>query len=293
MARDPLTRGGIATAPGARRRVRRQGANGALITGSVLFGLVVCGGLFASLLSSWGPRAADDVNMLVPPGTAGHLLGTDRFGYDVLSRVLHAVRLDLLVGVSAVVVAVVVGSLIGAAVGYLGGWADEVGMRVVDILQAFPAFVLALAVAAVLGGGPVALVLVLALVNVAPYIRLMRSEVRAVRSATYVEAARCAGNGTLRLLLRHIVPNCLRPVFVLAPLNCGWAVITLAGLSFLGLGVEVTEAEWGAMINTGAGDALSGDWWPVVFPGAALFVTVLALALISEGLQSATRVRRS
>jgi peptide/nickel transport system permease protein len=164
-------------------------------------------------------------------------------------------------------------------------------MRVMDIFQSFPAFVLALAVAAILGTGTGNLIFVIALVNAPGYVRLMRAEVRSTREHGYVEAARAAGQTSLDVLLRQVVPNSLRPILVVAPLNCGWAILTLAGLSFLGLGVQVPEPEWGAMIATGADDLVSGKWWTSVAPGLLLFVTVLAFNLLSEGGQSGRRRR--
>jgi peptide/nickel transport system permease protein len=177
-------------------------------------------------------------------------------------------------------------------VGYLGGWLDEVAMRVVDVFQSFPAFVLALAVVAVLGNDLVNLVEVLALVSAPGYVRLMRTEVRSAREHGWVEAARAAGMSWPSILFRQVIPNTLRPVLVIAPLNCGWTILTLAGLSFLGLGVQLPEAEWGAMIATGANQLVSGEWWTSVIPGLALLVTVLAFNLTSEGALATARPGR-
>lgn len=239
--------------------------------------------LLAPVIASWSPTEIDFEAIDVAPGVAGHLLGTDANGMDLLSRILHAARLDLGVAVGAVAIAVLVGGTLGAISGYVGGWLDEIAMRVVDVFQAFPAFVLALAVVTALGRDTADLILVIALVNIPPYIRLMRAEVRSTREHGYVEAARCAGESWPSILLRHVVPNALRPLFVVAPLNCGWAILTLAGLSALGFGVELPEPEWGAMIAAGAEDIVAGRWWASVVPGVALFVTVLAFSLVGEG----------
>jgi peptide/nickel transport system permease protein len=248
--------------------------------------------LAAPLLSDWGATEIDFEATDAAPGTAGHLLGTDLNGMDLWSRVLHAARLDLAVAVAAVTIAVAVGGVMGAAIGYAGGWVDEIAMRVVDVIQSFPAFVLALAVATLLGRGSVNLIAVIALVNTPSYIRLMRSEVRSTREHGYVEAARCAGESETSILLRHVAPNSVRPLLVIAPLNCGWAILTLAGLSFLGLGVQIPEPEWGAMIAAGTEDIVSGRWWSSVVPGLALFITVLGFNLLGEGLLDA-RTRES
>jgi peptide/nickel transport system permease protein len=255
--------------------------------GAALLLAIVLMALAAPLLSDWGPTEIDFEATDAAPGAAGHMLGTDLNGMDLWARILYAARLDLGVAVAAVATAVVVGGVLGAAIGYVGGWTDEIGMRVVDVIQSFPAFVLALAVATLLGRGTVNLIAVIALVNAPSYIRLMRSEVRSTREHGYVEAARCAGEGEWSILRRHVVPNSVRPLLVIAPLNCGWAILTLAGLSFLGLGVQIPEPEWGAMIAGGTEDIVSGRWWSSVVPGVALFVTVLAFNLFGEGLLDA------
>ncbi|MGW4425962.1 ABC transporter permease [Streptosporangium sp. NPDC004631] len=270
-------------------RARETGGGGrfasSLITvGSAVLILVVLAALFAPLLSSWGPEQIDPAASLAPPGGA-HPLGTDLNGMDVWSRALHAARLDLGIAVAAVAVAVVAGSLVGLVAGYRGGWADDVLMRVLDVLQAFPTFILALAVAALLGGGTANLVAVIALVNAPAYARLVRAEVRSVRELPFVEASRTSGSSSWVVLWRHVLPNSLTPVRVIAPLNCGWAMLTLAGLSFLGLGVPVPTAEWGAMISLGTGDVVAGRWWTSVPPGLFLLICVLGFSLLGEGLQ--------
>jgi peptide/nickel transport system permease protein len=262
------------------------------LIGVALLALIVLAVALAPVLSSWGPTEIDFNAQLVGPGSPHHLLGTDRNGMDIFSRVLFAGRVDLEVAAAAVGIAILVGGALGAIVGYLGGWLDEIVMRVVDIFQSFPTLVLALTVAAVLGSGVTNMIEVIALVNAPAYVRLMRAEVRSVREHGYVEAARAAGATWPDILFRQIVPNSLRPVFVIGPLNCGWAILTLAALSFVGLGVQIPHAEWGAMISTGQDDLAAGQWWTSVFPGIALFLTVLALNLTSEGFQTDPRGRR-
>lgn len=263
-----------------------------LITGGCLTALVVLMALAAPLLGGAGPTEILSAGPLSPPG-GGQLLGTDTNGMDVWSRVLHAGRVDLGIAVVAVTLAVAVGTAIGLLAGYLGGWFDELSMRAVDVFQAFPTFILALAVAAILGSGPVNLTIVIALVNAPAYARLVRAEARTVRELPFIEAARTSGTSTRGILLTHVLPNCLTPVRVIAPLNCGWAMLTLAGLSFLGLGIQVPQAEWGAMISQGASDAVAGRWWTSVPPGLALVISVFGFSLIGEGLQERSRRRVS
>jgi peptide/nickel transport system permease protein len=276
-----------------RRRLRAREGSGAglILAGGCILALVVAGWLAAPFITSWGPTQIDPKATLAPPG-GSHLLGTDVNGMDVWSRTLHAVPVDLGIAVLAVGIAAAVGSTIGVASGFIGGWLDDALMRLADILQAFPTFILALAVAALIGRSPFDLVVVLAVVYAPSYARLARAEARTVRELPYVDAARLTGTGVAGILRRHVLPNCLAPVRVLAPLNCGWAMLALAGLSFVGLGIAPPQAEWGAMISLGSADVVSGRWWTSVPPGLALLLCVLAFSMIGEGLQDRS-VRRS
>ncbi|MCT2278514.1 ABC transporter permease [Micromonospora chalcea] len=262
-----------------------------IIVGATILSVVALVAVFAPLLSPWGETEIDPANTLVAPG-GNHLLGTDGNGMDIWSRVLYAARLDLGIALAAVALAVVVGTLLGLVAGYFGGWLDDVLMRVVDIFQSFPTFILALAVAALLGNGTINLIITIAAVNAPAYARLVRAEVRSLRELPFVDAAITSGASPVGVLWRHLLPNSLTPVRVIAPLNCGWAMLTLAGLSFLGLGVSIPEAEWGAMISLGAADVVGGRWWTSVPPGLALFVCVLGFSLLGEGLQDRANAKR-
>ncbi|EWM64789.1 MULTISPECIES: ABC transporter permease [unclassified Micromonospora] len=262
-----------------------------IIVGATILSVVALVAVFAPLLSPWGETEIDQANTLVAPG-GNHLLGTDGNGMDIWSRVLYAARLDLGIALAAVALAVVVGTLLGLVAGYFGGWLDDVLMRVVDIFQSFPTFILALAVAALLGNGTINLIITIAAVNAPAYARLVRAEVRSLRELPFVDAAITSGASPVGVLWRHLLPNSLTPVRVIAPLNCGWAMLTLAGLSFLGLGVSIPEAEWGAMISLGAADVVGGRWWTSVPPGLALFVCVLGFSLLGEGLQDRANAKR-
>ncbi|GIM97091.1 ABC transporter permease [Paractinoplanes toevensis] len=269
----------------------RRFARALIYVGGAILVVAALAAVFAPLLSKWGPTEIDPAGTLATPGGA-HLLGTDGNGMDVWSRVLHAARIDLGIAVCAVALAVVVGTLLGLLAGYLGGWVDDVLMRIVDIFQAFPTFILALAVAALLGDGFGNLVLTIAAVNAPAYARLVRAEVRTLREMAYIEAAKTSGASMFGILWRHLLPNSLTPVRVIAPLNCGWAMLTLAGLSFLGLGVTVPTAEWGSMISLGTSDVVAGRWWTSVPPGLALLVCVLGFSLLGEGLQERADAKR-
>lgn len=272
-----------------RRRASSGFATGLLVTGSALLLALIALAALAPLLTDWGPTEIDPNATLAAPG-GRHLLGTDSNGMDVWSRVLHSIPTDLGIAVVSVALAVLVGSAVGLVSGYVGGWWDEIVMRLVDILQAFPTFILALAVASMMGAGTVNLIVVLAVVNAPAYARLVRAEVRSVRELPYIEAARTSGGSAAIIMWRHVLPNSLTPVRVIAPLNCGWAMLSLAGLSFVGLGIPVPRPEWGAMISLGTGDVVAGRWWTSLPAGIALLISVLAFSLIGEGLQDrATR----
>jgi peptide/nickel transport system permease protein len=256
------------------------------VAGIMLLCVIVALALLAPVISQWGPTEIDFNYILSPPGSPGHPLGTDKNGMDILSRILYAARIDVGIALASVAIAASVGSTFGAIVGFVGGWVDDIAMRVVDVFQSFPAFIFALGVAVVVGTSIPSLITLLAIVNAPSYVRIMRAEVRAVKEHGWVEAARCSGLSSFDILFRQVVPNSLRPVLVIAPLNCGWVILLLAALSFVGLGIPVPDAEWGAMISAGTDEIATGQWWTSVVPGVMLFLTVLAFSLASEGAQS-------
>lgn len=240
--------------------------------------------LFAPWLSPYDPTATDVPNALQAPSSA-HWAGTDQLGRDILSRLIHATRLDLVIAVAAVAVSFVIGSLIGAFCGFIGGRLDRVVGRAVDVLMAFPLFVLAMAMVAALGNRIENIVLATAVINLPFYIRLARSEVNVRRNAGWVEAARACGEGHVQIVLRFILPNILPAMAVQISLNLGWAILNAAGLSFLGLGVTAPTPEWGIMVAEGARFITTGKWWLVVFPGGLLMMAVLCFNLLGDGLR--------
>ena len=220
---------------------------------------------------------------LLPPSTA-HPMGTDDLGRDILSRVVHGARTSLLVSVVVVACASILGMLVGLTAGYFGGMADELMMRTTDIFLAFPGLILAMAVAVVLGPGVVPTIVALSIVWWPWYARLARSEALMHKQADFVEAARATGVSTWRILRSHILPNSPSPLIVQATLDMGYAILTTAALSFIGLGVQEPTAEWGAMLNIGRKYLLSA-WWFITFPGLAIFITVLAINLAGDGVR--------
>lgn len=250
----------------------------------VLLALIVAAGVAGPHVVPYDPLATDASQSLRPP-SAAHWFGTDQLGRDIFSRVLAATRLDLVIAASAVTISFVVGCVLGGACGYFGGRLDRGLARVIDVLMAFPLFVLAMALVAALGNTVANIIYATAVINVPFYFRVARAEVNVRREFGYVEAARLSGNGHARILLGFLLPNVLPPIMVQISLNMGWAILNAAGLSFIGLGVRPPTPEWGIMVAEGAVFVLSGEWWTALFPGAALIVSVFCFNLLGDGLR--------
>jgi peptide/nickel transport system permease protein len=246
--------------------------------------VVLLAALFAERLAPFGPNEQDIAQRLRPPDLHAHLLGTDEVGRDILSRLIYGARISLLVGVVAVAVSCPVGVLVGVAAGYLGRRTDDVLMRITDVQLAIPTILLAIAVVAVLGPGLGNVILTLSVTGWTLYARLVRGEALAVKGRDFVQAARATGAGDIRIMLRHVLPNVLSPVIVVAVFAVANMIVLEATLSFLGLGVEPSVVTWGRMLNGGR-LYLSTAWWLTAFPGLAIFVTVLAVNLLGDHLR--------
>ncbi|CAN5122325.1 ABC transporter permease [soil metagenome] len=246
--------------------------------------LLVFAAIFAPVLAPYDP-VASNVPIALQPPTAAHWAGTDQLGRDILSRILYAARLDLLIAVSAVSMSFVAGAVIGGFCGYRGGRLDRWVGRFVDVLMAFPLFVLAMAMVAALGNRVENIVVATAVINLPFYIRFARAEVNVRRNAGWVEAARACGDSHLSVVLRVLLPNVLPAMAVQISLNLGWAILNAAGLSFIGLGVTAPTPEWGIMVAEGARFITTGKWWLVAMPGLALMLTVLCFNLLGDGLR--------
>ena len=246
--------------------------------------LLVAIAVLAPGLAPYDPVASNVPNALAPP-SALHWAGTDQLGRDIFSRLLIATRLDLTIAASAVSLSFALGAVIGGLCGYAGGALDRWVGRVVDVLMAFPLFVLAMAMVAALGNRVENIVFATAIINLPFYIRFARAEVNVRRGAGWVEAARACGDGPLSVVLRVLLPNVLPAMAVQISLNLGWAILNAAGLSFIGLGVTAPTPEWGIMVAEGARFMATGKWWLVAFPGLALMVTVLCFNLLGDGLR--------
>jgi peptide/nickel transport system permease protein len=253
-----------------------------LIVGAVILGLYVLLAIFGPMFVD-DPRATDPANFLQSP-SPDNLFGTDKFGRDVFARAVHATRLDMSVGLIIAVAAMIIGSAIGVVSGYFGGWVDEILMRFTDIVLAFPGFVLALVLVAAIGNSTPNVVVAVTVAYIPYFIRLTRAQVLAERELEYVDGARLAGNGPWRIAFRHVMPNSLGPSFVQATLVAGWAILTVAGLAFLGVGIRPPTAEWGVMVAEGAPDIITGQWWTALFPGGMIVLAAMAFQFIGDEL---------
>lgn len=247
---------------------------------SILLLLILCA-VFAPLLTSWSPIEVNIAQQLQPPSLE-HPFGTDNTGKDIFSRVLYGGRFDLIIALGSVVISLVLGVPLGAWLGYIGGWWDEFIMRILDSIQAFPSFVLAMIILYTVGPNLWSLIFVIGFVNFPSFTRLIRAEMLSQRERQYVDAARCLGYPKYRIIFHHLLPNCLSPVINQTALAAGWSIITTAGLGFIGLGIAIPNPEWGSMISEGSKYILSGQWWISFFPGIAIALTVLAFNLIGD-----------
>ena len=261
----------------------------ALLPYLALAGVLLAVAVFAPFLTPMDPYEQNLAIALAPPDTT-HLLGTDRYGRDLLSRVIMGSQTTLCASLGLLVFISVFGSVIGVLAGYRGGRLDTLLMRISDVFLAFPEMVFAIAVAGALGGGLTSAALALALIGWPKYARVARGLVLTIRTAPYIEAARMAGLGTPRILVDHIVPNIAGPVLVTAALNVGTIIMELAGLSFLGLGAMPPTAEWGAMMNNGR-SMLQTAPWVILAPGVAIFLAVAVFNLLGDKLRDVLDVR--
>lgn len=247
----------------------------------LILGFMVLLSFMAPLITPYDPNAIDLKSSLQPP-SAGHPLGTDHLGRDVLCRLLYGAKVSFLISLSVVLVALTLGILLGGFAGYFGGLADEVLSRMIDVFLSFPGIIFALAIVGALGSSVLNLIIALGLVHWASYARLMRAQVLSVKNNDYVSSARVIGASDRRILIRHILPNALAPVIVLATLDMGHVILSAAALSFLGLGIPPSVPEWGSMLNAGK-EFMRTAPYLTIFPGLALTITVVLFSLLGDG----------
>ncbi len=264
------------------RRLRR---NKLAMFGMIIVLLLALMAIFANVLAPYAYDAIDLTNRFQYP-SGKHLLGTDNYGRDILSRLIYGGRISLLVSILAVIISVGLGSLIGALSGYFGGKTDTVIMRLVDILQAIPGTLLAVCVSAMLGGGVWQTAIAIAISGIAPSCRMMRATALTIRGQEYIEAAQAAGSSTMRVILTHVLPNCLAPIIVDTSLRLGGNIMMISSLSFIGLGVQPPTPEWGAILN--AGREYIREFPPMIlFPAIIIAITMLGFNIFGDGLRDA------
>ena len=280
-ARTP-ERGRGGARPSVLRRLLRHPT---AVVGGIVVALVVLSAVFAPLLTPYEPDSRNIRARFAPP-TAEHVLGTDNFGRDTMTRILYGARVSLRVAVLAVGIAATIGILLGAIAGYFGGLLDQVIMRVVDVFLAFPPILLALLLVAAIGSSAFSVTVALGLIYWTAYARVIRSSILALKHEDFVEANRALGARWHRVLFRHVLPNSIGPIIVVASVGMGSAVTAEAALSFLGLGVQPPTPSWGSILNTGL-QFLRQTPWLATFPGAAIMLTVLGFNLLGDGLRDA------
>jgi peptide/nickel transport system permease protein len=285
---DDAVRGRIASATDVLRQLMSNSLSAA---GLVVLALFVIAAAAAPLIAPYDPEAFDGGAKFLAP-SAQHLFGTDDVGRDIFSRVIFGTRYSLTAAVAILAFAAIVGTTVGLIAGYAGGWVDEILMRLTDMFLAFPALVLAMGAAAALGPSLLNAAIATGIVWWPWYARLVRGQVLQLKNEPFVGAARLAGAGRTRIMTHHILRNCTTPIIVQMSLDVGYAILTMASLSFVGLGAQPPTPEWGSMIAVGR-DFYLDQWWYATFPGVAIFMVVMAANLVGDGLQDVLSPNRS
>jgi peptide/nickel transport system permease protein len=272
-------------------RQRSRWLNAPFVAGATIVVLLVLLSFLIPAISDYGPEQAVPADALQGP-SATHPFGTDESGHDVFVRVFYAARIDLPIAALGVALGFLVGAALGVMTGMARGWVSEATMRTADLVQAFPLFILAIALVALSGNSLSNIVLALGFLNAPIFLRLVRSRTVTVREQRYIEAAQALGNSPQRILWRHVLPNAIGPAIVQVGISMGYAIITIAGLAFLGVGVQVPTPEWGSMILLGRNAITTGQWWTYIFPGAMIVIAVVGFNLLSEGVERARELAR-
>ncbi len=263
---------------------RRMRKNALVVFGSAIIGVLLLMTAVPGLFSSRDPIKISLAEKLSPPSWT-HPFGTDSLGRSLFSRVVHGARVSAAIAISCVAISSVFGVILGVVSGYWSGKTDDIIMRVMDLIMSFPSLILAMAIAAALGPGIKSAIYAVGFVQIPRYARIARSSTLYVKEQTYVTASISLGDRAWRIILVHILPNILSPLVVQATLGLGSAILTVAGLSFLGLGAQPPMAEWGQMIAEGRSLIVSGEWWVATFPGLAIMFTVMSFNFVGDGLR--------
>lgn len=266
---------------------RRLKRNKMAVLGLVILIILVLLAVFADVIANYDNVVIKQnlAHRLQGP-SAAHWLGTDEFGRDIFARLVHGTRVSLQVGIVAVGISIIIGGILGAVAGYYGGKLDNIIMRIMDIFLAVPSILLAIAIVSALGPSIINLMLAISISSVPSYARIVRASVLSIRDQEFIEAAKAIGASNTRIIFRHIIPNSLAPVIVQATLGVASAILSTAGLSFIGLGIQPPAPEWGSMLSGGR-QYLRYAWWVTTFPGVAIMITILSLNLLGDGLRDA------
>lgn len=273
-----------------RQKIKKDYTKQKCIILCILVGLVLLTAIFAEYIVPYDPYAQDLSNALLPPG-GKHLLGTDRYGRDMLSRVIMGGQTTIFSSLLLVLIIMVVGTMIGIICGYHGGKIDTLLMRISDVFLAFPGMVFAIAVAGVTGGGVINAVVALACISWPKFARIARSQVMTLKQSSFIAAARLSGSGTWKIIFKHMLPNIAGPILITGVLDIGTMMMEIAGLSFLGLGAVPPIAEWGSMMSNGR-SMLQTSPWVILAPGFAIFITVMLFNLLGDTVRDVMDPRR-
>ena len=271
------------------RRLKKLKSNKAALTGIVIIWLLIVAAIFADVLAPYSYKQQNLAEMNLAP-SASHLMGTDEFGRDVLSRIIHGSRISVYVGVVSVGFSVLIGVLIGSVAGYYGGWLDQLLSVVTDLTWSLPEILVALLLVAVVGAGLECVIIAIALTYWAQYARLIRGQILMLKTEVYVEATRSLGATDFTILFRHLFPNAIAPVLVAATIGIGQAIVLEATLGFLGMGAQPPLPSWGAMMSNGTAYLFISPW-VIIFPGLAMMVTVLGFNLFGDALVDILDIR--
>ncbi|SES96109.1 peptide/nickel transport system permease protein [Natronincola peptidivorans] len=264
---------------------RRLKQNKAAMIGLFIIGVLVFTAIFADFIAPEGYDDQDLYRRFIPPGSK-HILGTDHLGRDILSRIIYGSRISLQVGFIAVGIAAVIGGTLGAVAGYYGKRLDNMIMRLMDILLAIPSILLAISIVAALGANLVNVMIAVGIASIPSYARIVRASVLTIKDQEFIEAARAIGADDFRIIIKHIIPNAMAPIIVQATLGVASAILSAAGLSFIGLGIQPPNPEWGAMLSAGR-YYIRDHWHIATFPGLAIMITIFGLNLFGDGLRDA------
>lgn len=261
--------------------------NKAAMIGFFILITIVLLAIFADVIADYNDVVIkQNLNNILQPPSLEHILGTDEFGRDIFARIIHGARISLAVGIVSVFISLIIGGIFGAVAGFYGGRLDNVIMRFMDIFLAIPSTLLAIAIVTALGSSLFNLMLAVGISSVPSYARIVRASVLTLRDQEFVEAAEALGANNFRIILRHIIPNSLAPIIVQATLGVAGAILSTAGLSFIGLGIKPPTPEWGSMLSNGRA-FLRSAWHVTTFPGVFIMITILSLNLLGDGLRDA------